>query len=182
LQLNLLETNNPAEEQQFGNILTTTTTTTTTSTTGAIPLSPPPSYETVLEETRLAAALDKDNNPTIINTFLLQQHQQQQHNSALNENTNANFITTQTQNNINNKIIKNREESLDSTLYSCSTMTSPSQENFLLCTGSSCDPLCNVQQQHDHEHTGSYHNLTLKNDGKEILFFFMLLKKLFYFY
>ncbi|XP_055690730.1 uncharacterized protein LOC129794124 isoform X2 [Lutzomyia longipalpis] len=108
-----------------------------------VPLSPPPSYEHVLEEiskitthmemlqNRLAA-LDKDNNPT--NTPA---------NWTYCSGTSTASCTTMNENctgSVENCPLNDTEESLDSPIYTCSTMTTPSQENLLTCTGS-CDPL-----------------------------------------
>ncbi|EDS35585.1 conserved hypothetical protein [Culex quinquefasciatus] len=112
-----------------------------------IPLSPPPSYEHVLEENRLAA-LDKENNKTSTLslspssydmfgsnqqlTACTPQDQQQSYDQQSQQQATPN--TTR------------KQESIDSSLYSCSSGTSPSQENLLGCTGS-CDPLYNMAAQ-----------------------------------
>lgn len=119
-----------------------------------IPLSPPPSYEHVLEENRLAA-LDKENNKTSTLslspsgydmfgsnqqlTACTPQDQQQQNYDLQSQQQQHQQATPNT---------TRKQESIDSSLYSCSEGTSPSQENLLGCTGS-CDPLYNmVTQEH----------------------------------
>ncbi|XP_059609139.1 uncharacterized protein LOC132256663 isoform X2 [Phlebotomus argentipes] len=89
-----------------------------------VPLSPPPSYEHVLEENRLAT-LDKDNNPTSspVNWTYCS-------GGSMNENCPGSSDCP----------LGDSEETLDSPIYTCSTITTPSQENLLTCTGS-CDPL-----------------------------------------
>ncbi|GAB0090341.1 hypothetical protein DMENIID0001_050670 [Sergentomyia squamirostris] len=111
-----------------------------------VPLSPPPSYEHVLEEiskitthmemlqTRLAA-LDKDNNPTNspVNWAYCSGGATGSCNT-MNENCSGSAAE-------GCPLRDAERESLDSPIYSCSTMTTPSQENLLSCP-SSCDPLC----------------------------------------
>lgn len=77
------------------------------------------------------AALDKDNNPTTTTATILQ-HQQ-------NHNQNINLLNE-------NSTYNNRQESIDSHVFSYSTMTTPSQENLLQCTGS-CDPLYDTRSE-----------------------------------
>lgn len=78
------------------------------------------------------AALDKDNNPTTTLTATILQHQP-------NQNQNINILNE-------NSSYNNRQESIDSHVFSYSTMTTPSQENLLECTGS-CDPLYDTRSE-----------------------------------
>ncbi|XP_055624425.1 uncharacterized protein LOC129767482 [Toxorhynchites rutilus septentrionalis] len=111
-----------------------------------IPLSPPPSYEHVLEENRLAA-LDKENNKA--STLNLSSSSYEMHGS----NQQLNITTQEQQQQCSGQQSRQatpnttrKQESFESTLYSCSSATSPSQENLLECTGS-CDPLFSMVSQ-----------------------------------
>lgn len=69
--------------------------------------------------------------------------------------------------NLDRSAPSSRQDSTDGHLYSCSTMTTPSQENLLECTGGSCDPLFGSQSdQHSlaestmmEDHLGQSHHL-----------------------
>lgn len=162
-----------------------------------IPLSPPPSYEHVLEEvgypvlcltssvcsehrTRSSlsylqnrlAALDKENNKTSTLslspssydmfgsnqqlTACTPQDQQQSYDQQSQQQATPN--TTR------------KQESIDSSLYSCSSGTSPSQENLLGCTGS-CDPLYNMAAQEHMEDLGELVLVIVKIDHAVVTFF-----------
>ncbi|EAT32399.1 AAEL015444-PA, partial [Aedes aegypti] len=114
--------------------------------TNTIPLSPPPSYEHVLEENRLAA-LDKENNKTSTlnlssSGYEMLRNSQQSLDTSCHEQQQQQYCDhQQTTPNATRK-----QESIDSSMYSCSSATSPSQENLLGCTGS-CDPLYNMANQ-----------------------------------
>ncbi|XP_055606888.1 uncharacterized protein LOC129754703 [Uranotaenia lowii] len=123
--------------------------------TNTIPLSPPPSYEHVLEENRLAA-LDKENNKTsTLNLVIPTSFEMlggnnastmpadQQSNSAGSEQQQQQSHQQQQQ---STPGTTRKQDSIDSSLYSCSSATSPSQENLLGCTGS-CDPLFSMAAQ-----------------------------------
>ncbi|XP_029735322.2 uncharacterized protein LOC115270206 [Aedes albopictus] len=109
-----------------------------------IPLSPPPSYEHVLEENRLAA-LDKENNKTSTLNLsssgyeMLRNSQQSLDASEQHQQQYCDHQQT-------TPSAARKQESIDSSMYSCSAATSPSQENLLGCTGS-CDPLFNMATQ-----------------------------------
>lgn len=111
--------------------------------TNTIPLSPPPSYEHVLEENRLAA-LDKENNktPTLnlsSSGYEMLRNSQQSLNASCHEQQYCDHQEA-------TPSATRKQESVDSSMYSCSSATSPSQENLLGCTGS-CDPLYNMSAQ-----------------------------------
>lgn len=88
------------------------------------------------------AALDKDNNPTTTTTATILQHQQ-------NQNININILNE-------NLAYNNRQESIDSHVFSYSTMTTPSQENLLECNGS-CDPLYGTRCEEQAEMSENIH-------------------------
>ncbi|XP_055529447.1 uncharacterized protein LOC129721189 [Wyeomyia smithii] len=118
-----------------------------------IPLSPPPSYEHVLEENRLAA-LDKENNKTSSVNLSLSNYEMFGSNQQLNVNASGleqqqNLPEQQSQQQETPSATR-KQESVDSSLYSCSSTTSPSQENLLGCTGS-CDPLYTMVNQQQME-------------------------------
>lgn len=92
------------------------------------------------------AALDKDNNPTTTTATILQ-HQQ-------NQNQNQNLLNE-------NSAYNNRQESIDSHVFSYSTMTTPSQENLLECNGS-CDPLYDTRSE-EHQEMSEIYKKTHKN-------------------
>uniref|UniRef100_A0A6B2E7E3 DUF4802 domain-containing protein n=1 Tax=Phlebotomus kandelakii TaxID=1109342 RepID=A0A6B2E7E3_9DIPT len=115
---------NPTVQQNFSD-------TSSVNRNSTVPLSPPPSYEHVLEENRLAA-LDKDNNPTSSPaTWTYCSGTSTASCTTMNENCTGSAEGCP---------LGDQEDSLDSPIYTCSTMTTPSQENLLTCTGS-CDPL-----------------------------------------
>ncbi|KFB48440.1 AGAP004968-PA-like protein [Anopheles sinensis] len=143
---------------------------TNTESTNVIPLSPPPSYEHVLEENRLAA-LDKENNrtsilnlsPTALGYEMMSNNQssQEQLAPAGSEAQGSPGATR-------------KQESIDSSLYTCSSTTTPSQENLLTCTGS-CDPLyqlsCNegLQDLAEEMETMAMDETCLSNENQDTL-------------
>ncbi|XP_053689311.1 uncharacterized protein LOC128738300 [Sabethes cyaneus] len=118
-----------------------------------VPLSPPPSYEHVLEENRLAA-LDKENNKTSSLSLSLSNCEMLGSNQQLNINApgleKQQQLTDQQNQPQGTPNATSKQESIDSSLYSCSSTTSPSQENHLGCTGS-CDPLYSIVNQQQME-------------------------------
>ncbi|XP_058838387.1 uncharacterized protein LOC131694049 [Topomyia yanbarensis] len=113
-----------------------------------IPLSPPPSYEHVLEENRLAA-LDKENNKTSTLSLSLSSYEMfgsSQQLNTISAGSEQQLNSDQQQHRQTTPNGTRKQESIDSSLYSCSSATSPSQENLLGCTGS-CDPLFNMSNQ-----------------------------------
>ncbi|XP_037903236.1 uncharacterized protein LOC119646727 isoform X2 [Hermetia illucens] len=117
----------------------------------SIPHSPPPSYEHVLEENRLAASLENSSmsNPPATEGCTSRMQRLSQNLSIEQISNICTDPDCDIANDSQDDERASHKESLDSTEYLISTMTTPSShENLLECTGS-CDPLCEASSQED---------------------------------